>query len=213
MRKNIKGYYFITDSGLSLARNEEDVKSAVKAGVSIVQYRAKEADGKVMLLEAGRLKALCGGALFIVNDRIDIALACGSDGVHLGQEDIPCSVARKLLGADKIIGVTVHNATEAKQAIAGGADYIAVAPVFETGTKKDAGKPTGTKLISELKIFAGVPLAAIGGINLSNAVSVIEAGADAVCAISCVVTKENAGAEMRKFQELFSKYSNKGQNK
>ncbi len=203
MDNRIQGYYFVTDSGLSLAGDEEDVKSAVKAGVSMIQYRAKNAVGKDMLERASRLKHLCGNALFVVNDRVDVAIACGADGVHVGQDDLPCLAARKLIGSNKIIGVTVHNVAEARQAILDGADYIAVSPIFKTGTKKDAGSPSGTGLISEIKKFALVPIVAIGGIDMSNAGSVIDAGADSVCAISCVITKKDTTAEMRKFQELF----------
>jgi len=203
MKCKIKGYYFITDAGLSLAGNRGDVRSAVKAGSRIVQYRAKCLHGKEMLAEALSLKTLCRGALFIVNDRVDIALACGADGVHLGQDDIPCGLARKLLGRNKVIGITVRNVIEAKKAISQGADYIAAAPVFATGTKKDAGNPVGLELIRKIKRFARIPVIAIGGINLYNAREVIGAGADAVCAISCVVAKKNPAAEIVKFQRLF----------
>lgn len=203
MKHNIRGYYFITDSDLSLKGNESDIKAALGAGSVIIQYRKKKASAKEMLVEATRLKALCDGALFIVNDRIDIALACGAGGVHIGQDDMPCRVARKLLGNDKIIGVTVRSVSEAKEAVQAGADYIAVAPVYPTGTKLDAGEPVGLKLISELKKAVNVPVVAIGGIKLANAPEVIAAGADAICAISCVVTKNDVEAEIRKFQELF----------
>jgi thiamine-phosphate pyrophosphorylase len=203
--KKIKGYYFITDEGLSRAGNDNDVKSALKAGAGIVQYRAKDVCGRQMLLEAKRLRKLCRGALFIVNDRVDIALACGADGVHLGQDDIPCCVAREILGRNKVIGITVRNVNEAKTAVSQGADYVAAAPVFKTGTKKDAGKPVGLNLIMKIKRFARIPVVAIGGINLYNARDVVGAGADALCAISCVVTEKNVAAEIRKFQELFIK--------
>jgi len=205
MRNKVRGYYFVTDSALSLSGNEADIRSAVACGVTVIQYRNKLSSGGQMYLESLRLRALCEHTLFIVNDRLDIALACGADGVHLGQEDVPCSAARKLLGAKKLIGVTVHDVPEARKAVKDGADYLAVSPVFETGTKKDAGRPVGTALISGVKEFCGaVPVVAIGGINLYNAADVIRAGADALCAISCVLTKPDIQTEIRKFQRLFS---------
>jgi thiamine-phosphate pyrophosphorylase len=203
MKGKISGYYFVTDSGLSIAGDEDDVRSAVRAGAGIIQYRDKEAGGMEMLERAKRLRSLCGGALFIVNDRVDVALACGAGGVHLGQDDLPCETARKILGKRAVIGVTVHSAAEARKALSDGADYLGVSPIFATGTKKDAGPAAGVKLVEEIRVFSPVPIVAIGGINLENAQSVIRAGADAVCAISCVVTKIDVEAEVRKFQALF----------
>jgi thiamine-phosphate pyrophosphorylase len=138
-----------------------------------------------------------------VNDRIDIALAVGAGGVHIGGEDMPYREARRLLGKDRIIGVTVHNAEEAREAEAWGADYLGVSPVFATGTKADAGAPCGTGTLAAIRRSCRVPLVAIGGIDLSNADDVIAAGADMVCAISAVVTKPDVEAEIIKFQRKF----------
>ena len=145
-----------------------------------------------------------GILLFLINDRVDIALAAEADGVHLGQSDMPCLAARKLLGPEKIIGVTVHNLAEALQAESIGADYLGVSPIFQTATKPDAGKPAGISLIEEIRAQVDIPLIAIGGINHSNASEVVRAGADGLCAISCVVAKENVRDEIIKFQEIFS---------
>lgn len=201
----MKGYYFITDSGLSRAGNISDVKQAVACGVRVVQYRNKNSDTREMFEEAERLMEICRGsdAAFLINDRVDIALAVDADGVHLGQSDMPYQAARRLLGPEKIIGITVHNLSEALEAQSLGADYLGVSPIFQTKTKPDAGKPAGITLIEEIRRHVQIPLTAIGGINHSNAVEVIRAGADSLCAISCVVAKEDAGAEIRKFQELF----------
>lgn len=200
----LKGYYFITDSALSRKGNISDVKCALAAGVKVVQYRAKGLDSKQMYEEALKLKPLCKKAAYLINDRVDIALAVGADGVHLGNTDMPYKIARKLLGKNKIIGLTVHNAAEAKQAQEAGADYIGVSPVFSTKTKKDSGRPCGVKLIKEIKKRVSIPIVAIGGINLSNAKEVIEAGADCLCAISAVVAKSDVNKEIIKFQQLFS---------
>ena len=200
----IKGYYFITDEGLSRSGSISDVKAAVRCGVKVIQYRNKTAQTGQMYTEALKLKKLCKNTLFIINDRIDIALAVDADGVHIGQEDLSLSAARGLLGKNKIVGVTVSSVAQAKKALDQGANYIAVAPVFETGTKKDAGAPVGIPLIKKIRRITGVSLAAIGGINLENAPRVIDAGADLVCSISCVVTKENVEREILKFQGIFS---------
>jgi thiamine-phosphate pyrophosphorylase len=200
----IKGYYFITDLKLSKSGNLSDVKNAVKAGVSVVQYRNKTGSSKKMYEEAMQLKKICRDIIFIVNDRIDIALAVDADGVHLGQNDMPYNVARKLLG-NKIIGATVHDINQAFQAEKDGANYLGVAPIFATTTKTDAGKPCGVSLIKEIKKRCKIPIVAVGGINHENICAVVAAGADAVCAISAVVGKENVFNEIKNIQKLFYK--------
>ena len=199
----MKGYYFITDSKLSLAGNFNDVSMAVACGVSVVQYRNKNAKTREMYEEAVCLREICRDTLFLINDRVDIALAVNADGVHLGQSDMPCEAARKLLGGEKIIGITVHNLAEAVQAEGIGADYLGVSPIFQTATKPDAGKPAGISLIEEIRANVDIPLIAIGGIDHSNAIDVIRAGADGLCAISSVVAKEDVNAEIKKFQDSF----------
>ncbi|MFH1353173.1 MAG: thiamine phosphate synthase [bacterium] len=200
----IRGYYFITDEDLSRAGNVSDVKNAVQAGVSVVQFRSKKGNTRELFEEAVKLRKICKGIKFIVNDRVDIALAVGASGVHLGQKDMPPGVARKLIGHDKIIGVTVHNLKEASAALDSGADYLGVSPVYSTSTKKDAGAPCGVSLIEKIKKISKVPVAAIGGITFENAGDVISAGADALCAISAVVPAENVKKQIKKFQSLFS---------
>jgi thiamine-phosphate pyrophosphorylase len=199
----VRGYYFITDSKLSRAGNFNDVSMAVACGVSVVQYRNKNAKTREMYEEAVCLREICRDTLFLINDRVDIALAVNADGVHLGQSDMPCGAARKLLGEEKIIGITVHNLAEAVQAKSIGADYLGVSPIFQTATKPDAGKPAGISLIEEIRAIVDIPLIAIGGIDHSNAIDVIRAGADGLCAISSVVAKEDVKAEIKKFQDSF----------
>jgi thiamine-phosphate pyrophosphorylase len=199
----VKGYYFITDSGLSCAGNISDVKQAEACSVCAVQYRNKKAETREMYEEAVRLREICRNVLFLINDRIDIALAVDADGVHLGQSDMPYSAARKMLGPEKIIGITVHHLAEALEAQRSGADYLGVSPIFQTATKHDAGKPAGIALIEEIRARVDIPLIAIGGINLANAPEVVSAGADGLCAISAVVAKKDVGREIERFQELF----------
>jgi thiamine-phosphate pyrophosphorylase len=201
----MKGYYFITDAGLSRAGNLSDVAKAMAAGVRVVQYRQKQGSTRDLVAEARQLRRLCRQALFLINDWVEVALEAKADGVHLGQEDLSCLEARKILGPDKIIGVTVHNLAEALGAQAGGADYLGVSPIFSTATKADAGLPTGVALVAAIRRRVSIPLVAIGGITLANAPVIIEAGADMVCAISAVVTKADVRMEIDKFQALFRK--------
>lgn len=202
----MKGFYFITDRGLSRKGNISDVKSALAAGVRVIQYREKYASTKEMYEEALRLRRLCKNITFLINDRIDIALSVNADGVHLGQDDLPYQIARKILGKNKIIGVTVHNLEEAKVAEERGTDYLSISPIFATSTKQDAGKPTGVELISKIRRHTRLPIVAIGGINLINAPKIIRAGADGICAISAVLSESNLKAEIEKFQALFCKH-------
>jgi len=199
----VKGYYFITDSKLSRAGNISDVMDAAACKVEVVQYRNKNGETREMYEEALHLREICRDLTFLINDRIDIALAVGADGVHLGQTDMPCKIAREMLGQEKIIGVTVHNLKEAVEAERLGADYLGVSPIFQTATKSDAGKPAGIALIEEIRRKVDIPLIAIGGINHSNAPAVIRAGADGLCAISCVVASDDATAQIKRFQDLF----------
>ena len=203
MKKNniLNTLYFITDRKLSKKTIIGDVRAAINGGVKIMQYREKELDTKALLEEAKELLRLTkeNDVLLIINDRIDIALAADADGVHLGQDDVPYEEARRLLGKDKIIGMTVHNVEEAEIAEKKGADYLGVSPIFETKTKTDAGPAAGLKLIKEVKAKVNIPLVAIGGINYENLESVMKAGADSVAVISAIVTKDNVELECKKF--------------
>lgn len=199
----MRGYYFITDLKWSRAGNASDVQNAAAAGVAVVQYRRSGTSDAEWFAEAAALKKLCRRVPFLVNNRVDVALAVEADGVHLGQDDLPPAVARKLLGRGKIIGLTVHSREEARQAEAAGADYLGVSPIFSTQTKPDAGPPAGIQLIRQIRAAVKIPLVAIGGINLINAPAVVQAGADALCAISAVVQAEDVRAEIGKFQSVF----------
>lgn len=201
----MKGYYFITDDRLSIGGTASDVEKAVAAGVGVIQYRNKSAGTRVLYDEARVIRDLCTGtrSRFIINDRIDIALAVDADGVHIGQDDMPYGLARKLIGRGKIIGVTVHNAGEALEAEMMGADYLGVSPVFVTATKPDAGGACGVEILREIRRVCKIPIVAIGGIDISNVDRVIEAGADMVCAISAVVAKPDVFAEIEKFQRKY----------
>ncbi len=200
----MRGFYFITDSELSRNGNISDVEAAVGAGCEIVQYRNKDSGTEELIEEARRLKEICKRAIFIVNDRVDIAAAVGADGVHLGQDDASYDIARQQLGEEAVIGITVHNVEEARAAEKQGADYLGVSPIFKTTTKPDAGEPAGIRLIRDVRAAVAIPIAAVGGINLENAPQVVGAGADMLCAISAVVTKDDVKEEIEKFQVLFA---------
>ena len=199
----MRGYCFITDSALSRAGNVSDVRSALAGGAAIIQYREKNASQKKMYEEALLLRKICRKAIFIINDRPDIALAVGADGVHIGQGDMPYHIARRLLGKDKIIGVTAHNLKEAIEAERMGADYVGVSPIYRTATKKDAGSPVGIGLIRKIKERVSIPVVAIGGITSKNAGEVVAAGADAICSISDVITKSDVKKAVSRLQSLF----------
>lgn len=196
-------FYFVSDSALSKKGIISDVSEAIKAGCKIVQYREKSKSANEMLKEAMEIKKLCkGNAILLVNNRIDVAFAVDADGVHLGQNDMPIQIARRLLGKGKIIGLTVHNAKETIEAEKQGADYIALSPIFATSTKKDAGKACGIEMIKKVRKAANLPLVAIGGINKQNAGRVIKSGADAVVAISAVVGSNNVYKEVCEFKRI-----------
>ncbi len=200
VRKRISGLYFITDSTLTRQGVLEDVKQVLAAGCSVVQYREKQKSTAAMVVEAREIARLCRKkkALFLVNDRVDVALAAGADGVHIGQGDMPLALARKILGKKRVIGVTVHSAAEALQAQKSNADYVSVSPIFATATKSDAGPPVGVELIKKVKKKVALPVVAIGGINRENLQQVLQAGADSVAMISAIVCSESPGAEAKR---------------
>jgi len=184
MRKRLSRICFITPDCGDAARVERAVNVALEAGIQWVQYRRKSGTRRQLYHEAKILRDLAGrfGALFIVNDFADIALAVEADGVHIGQDDLPLREARKIMRG-KIIGVSTHNLKEALAAEKGGADYIGFGPIFATATK-EAGTPKGPGPLVEIKRSIVIPVIAIGGINPFNAAQVFSAGCDGVAASS-----------------------------
>ncbi len=161
---------------------------ALQAGIRLFQYRDKEGSRRRVYENASRLaeKLRSSGAVFIVNDHADIALATGADGVHLGQDDLPLAEARSLLGPDRVIGISTHSAEQAIRAESDGADYIGFGPLFATSTK-DAGPMQGLERLRNVRRAVSLPILAIGGIDESNARSAIEAGADGIAVIGAVL--------------------------
>lgn len=166
----------------------EQVEAALQGGLTLVQYRDKEADDQIRLKTAYRLCQLCHHykALFIVNDRVDLAVAVNADGVHLGQQDIPFAIARQLLGAQRLIGRSTKNPDEMQRAIQEGADYIGVGPVYETPTK--AGRAAvGLDYVRYAVAHSTIPWFAIGGIDTHNFSEVLAAGADRVAVVRAIM--------------------------
>jgi len=177
---------------------------AIAGGADIIQLRDKSGDPRDILRIARRLCELTrkSGTLFIVNDRLDIAMACGADGVHLGQGDMPPGTARQLAPPGFIIGVSVGNVEEALGAVREGADYLALSPTFATFSKNDAGPGHGLGRLREIRRAISLPLVAIGGIGRENVDEVIAAGADGIAVISAVVESPDIEASARELKEL-----------
>jgi thiamine-phosphate pyrophosphorylase len=187
--------YVITDERVGRGRSHLQIaEGAILGGADAIQLRDKEASGGRLFGVALGLRRLTREAKipFIVNDRLDVAMAVDADGVHVGQDDLPASVARRILGPGKILGVSAETVEEALAAQKDGADYLGVGPVFEArGTKSDAGAPLGIELIARIRKGCSLPIVAIGGINAENARSVREAGADAVAVISAIASADD----------------------
>jgi thiamine-phosphate diphosphorylase len=168
---------------------ERAVAQALAGGVRLFQYRDKRGSRKDIFETSLRLARLIRreGAVFVVNDHADIAAAVDADGVHLGQDDLPLEYARKLLGPDKLVGISTHSLVQAEAAQAGGADYIGFGPVFPTATK-DAGPVQGIDNLRHIRPKIAVPIIAIGGITRDNAGDVIRAGADGIAVITAVLS-------------------------
>ncbi|QXO94073.1 thiamine phosphate synthase [Methanospirillum purgamenti] len=201
------GLYIITDEVLAPGCSHIQIaKESLSGGAKIVQLRDKRRSGAELFAIASVIRSLCteNNAKFIVNDRLDIALATCADGVHLGQDDLPLSAARALAPRPFIIGVSVGTVEEAVIAEKGGADYLGVGPVYPTGTKADAGPAVGTALVSNIREKTTIPIVAIGGINLSNAKDVLAAGADSIAVISAVICSPDIAAASRKFVRLIN---------
>ena len=183
--------YVITDRGLSGGKSHLQVaEEAVRGGADVIQLRDKTSSSRDLYNSADQIREITRkhGVPLIINDRLDIALAVGADGLHVGQEDLPARVARILLGPSRILGVSAGSLEEALQAEKDGADYLGVGPVFEArATKADAGEPKGLTLISKIHQHCQIPIFAIGGINLVNVPAVFQAGADGIAVISAVV--------------------------
>lgn len=177
----------------------EVARAALAGGATLVQLRDKGATAAALFRLAAALLPLCrqAGVPLVVNDRLDVALAAGADGVHLGQDDLPAAEARRLLGPDRILGVSAATPAEARAAEQAGADYVGVGPVFPTATKPDAGEAVGLKALAAVRAAVAIPVLAIGGITAANAGAAVAAGADGVAVISAVSRAPDMAAAVR----------------
>ncbi len=197
--------YVITDEGLAGGLPHAVMaERAVEGGAGVIQLRDKTCSLRDLVRTGREIGAITrrAGVTLIVNDRFDVALACGADGVHLGQGDLRCDTVRQIAPAGFVIGVSVGSVEEAVDAEQGGADYVALSPVFSTGSKMDAGPGHGLEMLRAICDSVRIPIIAIGGIGPDNAGSVIDAGAEGVAAISAVVSQPDITAAARRLADI-----------
>ena len=181
--------YLVTDQSIAGTRTLADmVAAAVQGGVTCVQLREKHLNTRDFLAQAVRLKQLLGphGIPLVINDRIDIALACGAEGVHLGQSDMPVVQARQLLPPEVFIGWSVETLADVTRSATLPVDYLGVSPIYATPTKSDAASPWGLEGLRQVRAATALPLVAIGGIHVGNAAELLQAGADGLAVVSAL---------------------------
>ncbi|MCM1165111.1 MAG: thiamine phosphate synthase [Lachnospiraceae bacterium] len=199
--------YLVTDRRLMSSKTvEESVASAIEGGASVVQLREKDCSSREFYELALRVKRITApkNVPLLINDRIDICLAADADGVHLGQRDIPCAAARKILGADKIIGVSAALPEEAARAQLDGADYLGVGAVFPTGTKSDT-RPVTPEIIREIRAAVSIPFVVIGGVNSDNIGQLYGLGINGAAVVSAIVSQSDVCAAARTMRRAAEK--------
>ena len=198
--------YLVTDHNCLQGRDFLGcIENALQGGVTLVQLREKNVDGGIFLQRAVAVKNLCDkyNVPLLINDRIDVALACKAAGVHLGQDDIPPSAARAILGPDAIIGVSAHSCEEALAAEKDGADYLGMGAVFPSNSKDDASE-VGLNMLKEIRQISKLPIVGIGGINAQNYTQVRAAGAQGAAIISGILGVNNIEDEVSKIKMTIS---------
>ena len=199
--------YVITDPALSRGRSHVEVaRAALEGGADAIQIRDKSSTAYNLNCVTAEIQPLARkfGAALLVNDRVDVALVAGSDGVHVGQDDLPAREARRLLPRPRLLGVSAGTKETARRAQKEGADYLGVGPVFRTATKPGAGDPLGLDLLAEIAAAVSIPVVAIGGINADNVVRVFEAGASGAAVISAVNSADDVAAAARALKRLIA---------
>ncbi|WP_434509611.1 thiamine phosphate synthase [Desulfitobacterium sp. AusDCA] len=209
MTQNIKalpqGIYGLTSEPHSLGRSNIKVaQDILGAGVKILQYREKNKKAKQMFEECLILREMTreAGALFIVNDYLDIALAVDADGVHVGQDDLPVPCVRKIVGPSKIIGVSTHSPEQAQKAVTDGADYIGVGPIYATQTKTDVCAPVGLEYLRYVAENINLPFVAIGGIKKHNLAEVLRNGARTIALVTEIVGSPDIKGTIHELQQI-----------
>jgi len=203
--KKIGRFHVLTDTDLQNCFSHiELAELAIAGGADTIQFRQKTGETIQMIRIAEQIQALCkrAGVTFIINDRVDVAIASHADGVHLGQGDFPIPLARKLLGEGVIIGGSAKNVEEARKCFLEGADYIGFGPVYPTSSKEDAGPASGLDLLRQVVEKIPLPIIAIGGINKDNTLSVRETGAYGIAVISAVCCQKDPEEATRCLRRL-----------
>jgi thiamine-phosphate pyrophosphorylase len=188
--RSLSGLYIILDPSVYPERPLVEVlRTAAEAGAFLFQYRNKTTSMKDAYMEALALRdaAAKAGVLFVVNDRCDLAMAVDADGVHLGQGDLPLDLARKVMGPDKLIGISTHNADQVREATAGKPDYLGFGPIFTPGSKQDHDPVVGLEGLRMIRSLTPLPVFAIGGIHIDQVDEVMRAGADGVAVVSAIL--------------------------
>ena len=202
--KNTMRLYAVTDRAWTGRQSlYEQVECALKGGVTCVQLREKGMDEDRLVEEAAEIAALCRryGVPFLINDNVDVALRCGADGVHVGQDDMAAAQVRQRVGRDRIVGVSAHSVEQALEAVKNGADYLGVGAAFSTSTKRDAnGLPRG--VLHDICEAVDVPVVAIGGISRTNIMQLSGTGVDGVALVSAIFAAEDIEAECRALRAL-----------
>ena len=196
--------YVILDAALLTVPEIECAQRLVAAGVRLLQYRNKRASARDLFDSSKQLSSLLvpQGVTFVVNDRADVAALAGANGVHVGQEDLGVEEARQVVGEGKIVGVSTHNLEQFQRAAASSAYYIAVGPIFATGTRSSPDPVVGTQFIQKVRPLTDKPIVAIGGITLERAPEIIESGADSVAVISDILGALEPGMRARQYIDL-----------
>jgi len=197
--------YVITDEVIAGGRSHAGIaQQAVLGGADIIQLRDKSISCRELVVVGREIAGITrkAGAVFLVNDRLDVAIACGADGVHLGQDDMRVSNARQLAPPGFIIGVSVGTVGEAEEAEQEGADYVALSPTFSTASKGNAGPGHGLDRLREIRRAVSLPIVAIGGISRQNVQDVIAAGADGIAVISAVVASPDITGAAREIRDI-----------
>jgi thiamine-phosphate pyrophosphorylase len=210
MKKHSIDYslYLVTDRKLSRGRPTLGVvQAAVQGGVTCVQLREKSCSTREFIEEARAIKSFLSASSIplIINDRIDVALAIGADGVHLGQTDMPLVIARSIVGEDMIIGISAECLQDAVEAEKMGADYLGVSPIYDTATKPDTAPSLGLEGLRRIRSAVKLPLVGIGGLNLTNAAEVVVNGAQGVAVVSAIVSAENCETAARQLRDVIDR--------
>ena len=198
--------YLVTDQRSLRGRTLADVVlRAVQGGVTCVQLREKDLCSRDFVALALAVKNLLApmGVPLVINDRIDVALACGAQGVHLGQSDMPVALARQLLPPGVFIGLSVESLSDVVRAAGQPVDYLGVSPIYATPTKTDTAAPWGLAGLRQMRALTALPLVAIGGVHLDNAAEVLQAGADGLAVVSAICSASDPSAAARSFGQFF----------